>query len=130
MKTETLSKSNWLTAGGLLLALPTGYFIFIALLKYGLGINAPFDSAQPFLERIGIKESMGWNVNLLIVFGPFIALFISLFQVLAVEWNFNKEKITLHFTFQKKWFPLVVAVLSAGLLATLFFYMLGENCRY
>ncbi|MEJ7672590.1 MAG: hypothetical protein WKF59_07735 [Chitinophagaceae bacterium] len=58
---------------GTLLTLPTAYFIFISLLKYGLGIPSLLDSAQPLLERLGIKESLGFNINLLILFGPLIA---------------------------------------------------------
>jgi hypothetical protein len=27
----------------------------------------PYDSAIPFLERMGIKENLGWNINLLIL---------------------------------------------------------------
>ena len=53
----------------LLLALPTTY-VLISILKYGWEIDGPFDSSAPLLERMGIKESPGWNINLLILFGP------------------------------------------------------------
>jgi len=43
--------------------LPAAHFIFIALLKYGLKSSYLFDSAQPFSERLGIKESQGWNTG-------------------------------------------------------------------
>ena len=122
-------KNNWLTTTGLLLALPAAYFILVAILKYWLKINEPFDTIQPVLERWGIKESLGWNINLLILFGPVLALLLTFFQVVQLEWRFNKEEFLLNFTIKKRWFPLLITVLSAGLLAILFFYLVGENCN-
>ena len=127
MKTTTF-KNNGLTAASLLLALPTAYFILISVLKYALNIDGPFDSAQPALERWGIKETLGWNINLLILFGPMLAFLLTIFQVLKIEWHFTKEEFLLHFTLQKKWFPLLVALFSISLLGILFLYFLGENC--
>ena len=128
MKTSTF-KNNWLTVGGLLLALPTAYFIIIVLLKFGLKIDGPFDAVQPSLEKWGIKETLGWNINLLILFGPVLAFLFTIFQVLKIEFHFTKEEFLLQFNLQKKWFPLLVAVLNAGLMAVLLIYALGENCN-
>jgi len=119
--------SNWLAAGALLLALPTAYFITISLLKYVFNVDGPFDNAAPFFERMGIQESIGWNINLLILFGPLIAFLVTIFQVLTINWQFSKEQFEFHFIIRKKWFPLLVALLSGGLLLTLFVYLIGEN---
>ena len=129
MRTTTF-KNDGLTAAALLLALPTAYFILISVLKYGFGIGGPFDSAQPTLESWGIKETLGWNINLLILFGPVLAFLLTIFQVLKIEWHFTKEEFLLHFTVQKKWFPLLVAAFSIGLLAILTFYFLVENYQH
>ncbi len=126
---KPMSRSNWLTAAGLLLALPTAYFICISILKYELHIDEPFDVSQPLLERWGIKESLGWNINLVILFGPIICFLLSVFQVLKIKWEFNKEEFNFSFTVHKHWFPILVAAFCTGLLAILFFYLLGENCR-
>lgn len=128
MKTGTF-KNNWLTAGALLLALPTGYFILAAMLKYELKIEGPFNAIQPSLESWGIKDSLGWNINLLILFGPVLAFLLTIFQVLKIEFHFTKEEFNLQFSLQKIWFPLLVVGFSAGLIAILFFYVLGENCN-
>ena len=114
---------------GALLAFPTAYFIFIALLKYGLKSSYLFDSAQPFLEGLGIKESLGWNINLLILFGPLIALSLNLFSFLQIEWYNEKENFSIRLSIQKHWWNLILVVFSGVLLAILFSYMLGENCR-
>ena len=125
----TIRHHNWLNLLSLLLALPTAYFITISVLKYGLNIDAPFDNAIPFFERMGIKENLGWNINLLILFGPLIAFLLTIFQVLKINREFSKEQFSFHFTFRKKWFPLMLSVLSSGLLLTLFVYLLGENLK-
>ena len=122
-------KNNWLTLAALLLAMPTMYFILISILKYGLGIDGPFDAVQPLAERWGIKDPPGINITSLILFGPVVAFLLTLFQFLQIEWHLTKEEFLLHFSFQKRWFPILVAGSSAGVLAILFFYMLGENCK-
>ncbi|MGH2552676.1 MAG: hypothetical protein ACRDEB_03100, partial [Chitinophagaceae bacterium] len=106
---------------------PMAYFILISVLKYGLGIDGPFDLATPFLERMGIKENIGWNINLLILFGPLIAFLLTIFQVLKINWQFSKQQFEFHITVQKKWFPLLIAVLSGTALLTLLIYLVGEN---
>jgi hypothetical protein len=114
---------------GTLLTLPTAYFIFISLLKYSQGIPYLFDSAQPFLEKLGIKESLGFNFNLLILFGPMIALFLNLFPVLKIEWFNLRENFSVRFYIEKNWWNMALIIFSVILLATLFIYALGENCR-
>src|SRR5258705_5274609 len=122
-----IRRHTWLNLLSLLLALPTAYFISISVLKYGLNIDGPFDHATPFLERMGIKENLGWNINLLILFGPLIAFLLTIFQTLKINWQFSKEQFEFHFAIRKKWFPLAVAILSGGLLLILFIYLAGEN---
>jgi hypothetical protein len=126
---KSMIKSNWLAAAGLLLVLPTTYFICISVLKYGLNINEPFDSSAPLLERWGIKESLGWNINLLILLGPIAGFLLTIFQVLIIKWQFTKEHFQFQFTIKKRWFPILVAAFSVSLMAILFFYLLGENCN-
>jgi len=114
---------------GTLLSLPTAYFIFISILKYALGIPSLLDSAQPVLEQWGIRESLGLNINLLILFGPMIALFLNLFSVLKIEWFNQKEIFSVRFYIEKNWWNMVVVIFSGIILATLFIYALSENCR-
>lgn len=120
---------KWSIAFGTLLAFPTAYFIFISLLKYGLDLPFLLDSTQPLLERLGIKESLGWNINLLILFGPLIALMLNLISVLKIEWYNEREKFSVKISVQKHWWNMTLVIFSGILLAILFIYALGENCR-
>jgi len=126
---QIISKSILVTTLGLILAIPTAYFIFISVLKNQFGINDPFDILQPSLERMGIKNAIGWNINLLILFGPVLAFLLTVFQVLRIKWEFTQQEFNFHLTVQKKWFPILVATFSLGILAILFLYGFVENCN-
>jgi hypothetical protein len=122
------AKTNWLSIAALLLVLPAAWFIAISFLKYGLKIDAPFDVSQPFLERMGIKQPLGWNINLLILMGPLLAFALTIFQLLKIDWHFAKEQFHLNIVIQKKWTLLVIAGFSISVMAVLFLYLMGENC--
>ncbi len=125
METIT-SRRNWFSTIALLLVLPSAWFIFINLLNEA-GISGLYNASQPVLERMGIKENLGWNINLLIVFGPILALPLAAFSVLHIEWHFSKEQFQFNITIRKKWFSLFIVFLSGSILATLFIYLAGEN---
>lgn len=125
---KQLIKQNSIAFASLLLALPTAYFICISVLKFELGIDAPFDTIAPLLERWGIKETLGWNINLLILFGPFIAFLLTIFQVLKIRFQFTQNHFLFQFILKKRWLPLLVAAFSISLLGILLIYLLGENC--
>src|SRR5258706_9902880 len=112
-----------------MLVLPGGYFNFISGLKYVLGINGPFDTAAPLLEKLGVKESLGWNIKLLILIGPVAACLLTFFQVLKIRFELATERFEFHFTIRKRWISLLVAAFSISLLAILFLFLLGENCN-
>ena len=126
----TISRYKLLNAAELLLVLPTVYFISISILKYELGVAGPFDSAEPVLEQFGVSKPLGWNINLLILLGPVVALCIALFQVLHIDWHFTKEHLQFRATIRKKWFPIVIVLLSGLVLATLFVYLVVENFNH
>ena|SRR2546423_5211903 len=128
MRTQILKPP--LSAGlGLLFTLPTAYFILISLLKYVFGLPGLFDAAQPILESWGIKESIGWNINLLILFGPLLSLLFNVSSILSLDWQGNREDLNIRIRILKKWNNWFVIALSGLCLLTLFIYLVGENCR-
>lgn len=122
-------KQNTVSILSLLLALPAAYFMLSSFLKFELNINGPFDVVAPLLDRMGVRERLGWNINLLILLGPVAALGLTALQVLKIHWHFNRDEFLFHFSIKKKWFPLLVIAFSCTLLAILAIYLLGENCR-
>ena len=127
MKTITF-KSNVLTIIAALLAFPTVYFITANLLNT-VGIPGAYNLIASFVERNGGREPLGWNINLLILCGPIVAILLTFFQFVKIEFHSTKEEYLLHFSIQKRWFPIIVTAASVAVLASIFFYMLGENCN-
>lgn len=127
METIT-SRRSWLTFLSLLLVLPSAWFFCINILNE-TGVSGPYNASQPLLESLGINETLGWNINLLILLGPVIAVLLSAIQVLHVEWHFSKEQFQFNITIRRKWLPLFIVFLSGLILATLFVYLIGENCN-
>ena len=127
MKTMTF-KSNVLTIIAALLAFPTVYFIIANLLNE-MGIPGPYNLIGSFVESAGGKETLGWNINLLILCGPIVAILLTIFQFVKIEFHSAKEEFLLHFSVQKRWFPIVVTIVSVAVLASVFLYMLAENCN-
>ena len=127
MKTTTF-KSNTLTIIAALLAFPTVYFIIANLLN-GIGIPGPYNLIGSFVENSGGREPLGWNINLLILCGPIAAILLTFFQFVKIEFHSTNEEFLLHFSIQKRWFPILVTAVSLAVLASIFFYLLGENCN-
>lgn len=119
---------RWVALSTLLLVFPTVYFISISALKFNLGINGPYDSSWPLLVRLGITESIGININLLILFGPLLAILINIFQVLTIDKRFTRDHFHFHFRIRKRWFPIVVVAFCALVMACLLLYLFAENC--
>jgi hypothetical protein len=128
MKTQIL-KPGLSAVIGLLLTAPTLYFILISVMKYVFGLPALFDAAQPTLETLGIKEAIGWNINLLILFGPLVALLLNLNSVLDINWQGTRDDIIVQLLFQKLVRNWLVIVISGLCLLALFVYAIGENCN-
>jgi hypothetical protein len=127
--TSPLLKPSVSAAVGLLHTLPTCYFILISVLKYVLGFPALFDAAAPTLEAWGIKEAFGWNINLLIIFGPLLALLLNAAALIKVEARAGQDSLNLDIQILNNWLNWLVVGLSGLCLLILFVYTLGENCN-
>lgn len=127
METIT-SRRNWLNVLSLLLILPSAWFFCINLLNE-TGISGPYNATQPILENLGINKTLGWNINLLLLLGPVIALLFSAIQVLNIEWHFSKAQFQFNITIRRKGVPLFIVFLSGLILATLVVYLVAENCN-
>lgn len=119
---------KWAIMFGTLLAFPSAYFIFINVLNE-YGSPYLFDSAQPLLEQLGIKKSLGFNINLLILFGPLIAMALNLLAVVKINLYNQMENFSVKFSIKKQWWNMMLVIFSGLLLAILFVYAIGENCR-
>jgi hypothetical protein len=121
------TSSNWLTVAGLLLALPTAWFLTICVLKFEMGVDGPYDTAEPRLNSLGLKEDLGFNINLLILAGPITGFLLAVFQVLNIHCDFEKETTWFHVGVRRRWFPILVAGFCISIMSILGLYIFFEN---
>ncbi|HYJ38236.1 MAG TPA: hypothetical protein VEV87_06450 [Chitinophagaceae bacterium] len=127
MTTQLLKPS--LSAGiGCLLAIPAAYFLLINILNE-IGLPGLYNLSEPLLESLGLSKGIGLNINLLIVFGPLIALLLNVTSVMKVDWEGSGTELKFHINILKKWSNWIIIGLSGLCLLILFFYLLGENCK-
>ncbi len=123
------SKSKFIWIAGLLLTIPTFYFFLASLLKYEFNTPGLYDVIEPALQSMGLRESVGWNINLLILFGPVLALLLNVLSVIHIRFETTKEKIDCRVSINKSWKNLAVVFLSGIVLLFLFAYLFVENCN-
>jgi hypothetical protein len=126
---KAATRNNIFAMLGLLLSIPTTWFILISIMKYGFGWNYLFNVTWPVLERWGIKESLGWNINLLIVFGPVLALLSNALLIVKLTIWVTNEAIDCRIAITKSWQNMLLVVFSGGLMLILLAYMIGEDCH-
>jgi hypothetical protein len=125
----TTQRTWWWNGLALALVVPTALFLLMNILKFEFGVHQPYDSIAVMLEPLGFQEDLGFNINLLLVFGPPVALAIALFQVLHIDAHFSKEQFQFAITVRKKWLSLFIILLSGLVIAILFIYRFLENCN-
>ena len=121
------SKLFWIT--GLFLSIPTFYFFLASILKYELNTPGLYDTISPALQSMGLHENFGWNINLLILFGPVLALLLNVLSVIHIRFETTKEKFDCRLSINKSWKNLAVVFFSGLLLLFLFAFLFVENCN-
>lgn len=114
---------------GLLLSLPTAYFFLTSFLKFELNAPGLYDAIEPALQSMGLREDFGWNINLLILLGPVLALILNVLSVIHIRFETTKEKIDCRVSINKSGKNLAVVFLSGVILLVLFTYLFVENCN-
>jgi len=126
MRTHVLKPP--ISAGlGLLLTIPAAYFLVINLVNE-LGWSGPYEFSEPFLISLGLREGLGFNINLLIAFGPLVALLLNVTNVVSFEWKSSNADLKLNFHILKRWTNWMVIFFAGPCLLILFLYLIGENC--
>ena len=126
--TKRFSNHQTALVAGTLLVFPATYFVLAALLNYGLGFSALWALIDPIFEK-QVNKQLGWNVNLLILFGPILAFVWNFFSIVRIKWINEKDRLQLNFSIRKHWLNIALAIVSVLILATLFSYLIAENCR-
>ena len=101
MKQPITSRNAAFIIGGLL-TLPAACFFIVSILNFQLGYPFLYDAANPFLESTSTSERAGFNIYLLILFGPVLALMINVLAVLDLWLDHGKDRINFQLSLGKK----------------------------
>jgi hypothetical protein len=113
---------------GAMLVFPTIYFMSAAFLNYEMGFSTFWSPIAPIFEKPENKQ-IGWNINLLFLFGPVLAFVWNFFSIVQIKWADTKDNLQLNFSIRKHWLNISVSIISFMVMASLFAYFIGENCR-
>ncbi len=115
-------------SAGFTLILPALCFMISASLNYGIGFSLFWKVIEPIFEKPENKQ-FGFNINLLILFGPLLAILINLPLVMQLYMSHTPEEVNVHFAFKKFSWSWIIIGAGTFCLAALFFYLLVENCN-
>lgn len=114
------------SAIGLLLLIPVALFTTASLLKYAAGVPVLYDG----LGFLADPQKLPWYERaspFLFLGGPLAAAVLSLGAIIKLDIRRESDQVVATVTFTPHLFNVVVAVLSAVLLAILVGYILAEN---
>ncbi len=124
---KLLLKQSFAFALGMLLVFPSFYFITSSLLNE-FGISFFWRLIEPIFA-IHANKQFGFNENMLIAFGPVLAIAVNLPQILLT--NFHADQTYLYISLRFKLRSQSWLIVAAGLFSfgSVVLYQLAENCR-
>ncbi|CAN5488473.1 hypothetical protein BH10BAC3_BH10BAC3_08630 [soil metagenome] len=125
MKTPLL-QTRWTFFAGALLAFPAAYFVSSAILNYGLGIDWFWKPIEPIFDNPDNKH-FGWNINMLIIFGPIIAVLINALSLAYFRFEKLDDFFKIEIYVKRNWLNIAVLVIAGITLASIFVYQFFEN---
>jgi transcriptional regulator with XRE-family HTH domain len=121
----TPRKAAWI---GSALLLPAALFVTVNLLKFGIGVGAPYDLFAGIGGRLGAVGAFDALSPILFIGGPLLAVLLSLMAQVRPRVRFDGGAIAitgLSVTVHR--FNLAVLLLAAAVLVALAIYLVGEN---
>ncbi len=123
------NNQKWVIVLAAILVFPAAFFLIGSVLKFEAGIPVFYDMAEPLMLRMGLNEKLGFNINLLIAFGPIVALALTLFSLVRIKTVSRKDFFSMSVCFPGKGVLLYLALVSAFMMCFLLVYVVGENCH-
>jgi hypothetical protein len=96
-----------------LFVLPAAYCIGGSILKFEPGLPWFYNMAEPLFIKMGLNEKLGFNINLLVLFGPIVALGLSLYSLVKMKTANQHDFYSAPFFFGKQRRKVVLTMLSA-----------------
>jgi hypothetical protein len=128
LKFTLLSAQFSSRVGYLLVAIPAA-FVGAVVLHYGFGLPLPgFEMLEGVLTYVETHPAVRWVAPLLLVGAPLVSLSINVLAVLHVSIDRRRREVQL--TVKLRWPNLIVAVISAFILAVVFAHAAAEAAHH
>ncbi len=108
---------------GFLVVLPTTVLVAVAVLKYVIGLAAPFDAIEPALTPI-VTHPLG---ETFFVLAPYAALMLVAMPVTRVDLGWRAGRMTATVNVSTPALNVAVAIMSIGLAVFMALYWVAEN---
>jgi hypothetical protein len=106
------------------LVLPAALFVGANVLKYGLGIDGPYNALGPLTDP---PKGTGDLVTVIVLVGPVVGLGVALWPVLGLRFAHPDGEVKATVSLRLRWANIAIAVVALGVLAVLFGHILAEN---
>ena len=124
MHAPCMHRGRWTWLAAAVLVLPAAMFAGANTLKYGLGVDGPYDWLGPLTDP---PRSTTDLVTAIVLIGPAIGLAIALWPVVRMRFGHAEHEVSATLTVRLRWANLAVAAVALGVLAILFGHILAEN---
>ena len=125
---STFSQSKWPLLAGAFFVLPSTYFILSAWLHYVLGISLFWEVIAPLFD-FPSNKNFGFNINMLIVFGPVLSILLNVRKVLSLQIVSNDEQFDVNASVNKYSGAWLIIIMAMFCLTATCIYLLSENCN-
>lgn len=108
---------------GMLVLLPTLLLVVLSVLKYVLGIAAPFDAVEPAVTPL-VTHPVGETA---VTLAPYVALLLAVIPTVRLDARWRNSRLSGSIAFSAPAASILVAAASATVAAVMIVYWVAEN---
>ncbi len=107
----------------MLVLTPSLVLVTLSVLKYVLGVSAPFDAVEPYVTP-WVTHPVG---ETLVVLAPYVGFVLALLPVLRTQLSWRESRLTATLAISAPMANIAVAALSACVATFMALYWVAEN---
>ena len=122
-----LFQTPWTFFAGALLTFPGAYFVWSSILN-DIGIDWFWKPIAPIFDKPANKH-FGWNINIIIIFGPIIAIMINTLSLAYIQFEKADDYFKCQIFIRRNLLNILVLFIAGGSLLAMFMYLILENIK-
>ncbi len=124
----TFTTARWPLMVGILLIFPAFYLLTSTWLFNSLGISLPRQIVAPWLDPPCINGHFSFNINMLFIFGPVIAIVVNLRNLFVLYVLSSEEQLDVSASINKYSWSWIVVIVAMFCLAATGIHLITGNC--